>query len=206
MIPVAPADEPDDFETEVRQPGVKFLGTVEVGKKPKFKGKEFWRRSLLDLHKAYGGICSYTCHFIPFDTGADTVEHFRPKDLYPAQAYEWSNFRLVCARLNARKGIHEDVLDPFTIGDGTFVLDFPSLQILPADGLEPSVQARAESTINRLKLNDERTIKSRLRYVLDLRNGMINFAVVERDAPFIASEIARQNIGGQLGQIMAEVL
>jgi hypothetical protein len=204
MIPVVPADEPDDFDAQVRQKGATFLAGVEAGKKPKFKGKEFWRHSLSALHTAYGGICSYTCHFIPFDTGADTVEHFRPKDLYPGQAYEWANFRLVCARLNARKGVHEDVLDPFTIGQGTFLLDFPSLQILPAEGLDEGVRARAESTIERLKLNDERTIKARLRYVIDLRDGLVDFALVARDAPFIASEIVRQGLADQLAQVMTD--
>src|ERR1700689_4415537 len=130
MIRVNQAPEPGNFDDRVRQRGLRYLGNP--ARRPTVKqwsSHSYWREVGNELHNAYAGICAYSCHWIPYDTGADTVEHFRPKDTYPTEAYEWSNYRLVCATLNGRKGTFEDVLDPFVIQNGWFVIDFPSMLI-----------------------------------------------------------------------------
>jgi hypothetical protein len=152
MIRVNQAAEPENFDDRVRRRGLRFLGNPP--KKPtvkQWRNHSYWREVGHQLYDAYSGICAYSCHWIPYDTGADTVEHFRPKDTYPAEAYEWSNYRLVCATLNGRKGAFEDVLDPFVIQNGWFIIDFPSMLVKPDSDLDPVLQESVDATIIRLE-------------------------------------------------------
>lgn len=200
MIHVEPQPEPSKFEELVRQPGRKFLSLC-----PKPKGKQwktFWTKILPDLHAAYGGICSYSCHFIQHDTGWRTVEHFRSKDDYPSEAYEWINYRLVCGVLNGRKG-KRIVLDPFEIEDGWFVMEFPSLLVKPARDLDEARKKDVSSSCEILGLNDEGScMNSRQKYVEDYCKGRINFDHLRRNAPFIAAELQRQNLIEEIKNIM----
>jgi len=138
------------------------------------------------------------------DTGADTVEHFLPKDRHPQQAYEWINYRLVCATLNSRKKTHEDILDPFHIKNGWFTIDFPSLFIKPAKGLNEDLAQRIQLTIDILRLNDESTCwQSRERYIKVYCLRQITFDHLLSEAPFIAFELIRQNLVESIREIMA---
>jgi hypothetical protein len=202
VIRVEPQPEPADFDGLVRQPGKAFLKEVPSPTSKQWTGRSYWRKVVATLHDVYGGICAYSCHWIPHDTGGKTVEHFRPKSLYPQEAYEWSNYRLVCATLNGRKGDYEGVLDPFEIEDGWFVLDFPSMLVKPAADLEAGLRAKVLATRNRLKLNDDEScVKARLRYVR-LYCEMRNLPYLHREAPFIAREIERQRLVDTLPDIM----
>ncbi len=194
MIHIEPKPEPAVFDKRVRKPGSKFLERYETEtKKPEFP--DYWTRILALLHDQYGGICAYSCHWMPYDTGADTVEHFLPKSLYPCKAHEWTNYRLVCATLNGRKGDHMDTLDPFEIENGWFVLRFPSLQVFPSDGLKPELAAKVQATIDRLRLNDYATcLRSRLRYVDCYCRRSFTFEHLQEEAPFIAMELQRQGL------------
>lgn len=201
MIAVTPQPEPKDFNRLVRKPGLKFLK-----RKPAPKSKEFpphWRKILPELHYAYHGICAYACHWIPYDTGSDTVEHFRSKVKTPELAYEWSNYRLVCGTLNGRKKEYTDVADPFHISPGEFILQFPSLFVEPGAELNRARRLLICKTIIRLGLNDEGTcLKSRIRWVLDFCNDDISFAHLKKNAPFIAYELERQNLCSTIKSIM----
>ena len=203
MIHVDSQPEPETFAGRVREPGRQFLQQHPEPTKQQWKNRDYWTRALGDLHTAYRGICAYSCHWIPFDTGHDSVEHFRPKALFPAEAYEWSNYRLVCGTLNGRKGMRQDVLDPFLVPDGWFVLDFPSLLVKPTRNLPDADTRSVLSTIERLGLNDEGTcLKARLRYVRYYCLQMIDFRYLENDAPFIAGEIRRQGLVDSLTDLM----
>ena len=203
MIHVAPAVEPPAFDGLVRVPGRNFLAETPHPTTEQFRSRAYWTRALELLHHSYRGICAYSCHWIPYDVGADTVEHFLPKSVHPAQAYEWLNYRFVCQTLNGRKGMYDDVLDPFIVVNGWFLIDFPSLLVRPADNLDPPTTQRIIETINRLRLNDEATCyKSRQRYVKDYCVHGLPFSLVQRDAPFIAGEIERQGYVGTLNDLM----
>lgn len=188
------AAEPADFDRKVRAPGDAFLKSLPAGAKVNFRGREYWRKILRELHNSYNGICAYTCHYIPLDVGGDTVEHFMPKKSYPALAYEWANFRLVCSRLNGRKKDHQDVVDPFLITPGMFELMFPSLLIREGSGLSAANKKLAKSSIARLKLNHERNIEARLEYVLRYRDGKHSLLHLSDHAPFIHNELTRQGL------------
>jgi len=196
--------EPSDFDQLVRQPGREFLARTCNPGENEFKSHAYWRRILKQLRNAYQGICAHSCHWVPYDTGTDTVEHFRPKTKYPAEAYEWGNYRFVSGRLNGRKGTFEDVLDPFLIKTGWFVIEFPSLLVKPAQWLRKPLQSRVRTTCERLGLNDESTcMKQRYRYVRDYCLEGLPFELLRRDAPFLAHEITRQGYVDTLREIMA---
>ena len=106
MIKVVPAPESATFDSKVRQPGLRALAR-------KGKIRPYWTRALDDLMAAYHEICAYSCFRIHPITGARSADHFAPKPKDRDNIYEWSNYRLVCSRLNSSKRDFGDVLDPF---------------------------------------------------------------------------------------------
>ena len=167
-----------------------------------FDTHPYWRRSGKDLYDAYKGICAYSCHRIARDTGARSVEHFVPKQAVPVLAYEWSNFRLVCSRMNSRKGTHQDVLDPCVIQRGVFVILFPGLQVAPCSVLSQNMERKAWNTVHRLGLNDEICISSRNEYVMEYVCGHFDDDYMRRSAPFLFHEIERQGGLARISAIM----
>jgi hypothetical protein len=202
MIHVDQREEPANFNDRIRRRGRLFLQQHPKPTPKQWRSHRYWREVGSELHGAYGGICAYSCHWIPYDTGAETVEHFQPKDIYPAEPYEWRNYRLVCATLNGRKGVHEDVLDPFLIQNGWFVIDFPSMLVTPNANLTPPDSEVVQRTINRLGLNDEGTcLKSRVQWLRDYCSNEISFDYLRRNAPFIVAELERQNLAATIREV-----
>jgi hypothetical protein len=117
-------------------------------------------------------------------------------------AYEWSNFRHAAARLNARKGDAQGILDPFGIGVNWFSLDFPSLQVKPGPALPPERRPEFYRTVAILHLNDETSIASRMRWVKGFCEALFVFAYLEESAPFIAREIEQQGLVATLQDVM----
>ena len=195
LIPIKKQEEPVDFFERVQEPGAKFLSENPHPKGEKaWKYASYWRKIIPDLHKAYSGICAYTCHWIPQDTGNATVDHFKPKDKYPQDAYLWDNYRLACGRMNARKNQHEDIPDPFTLKEGTFEISFPTLQVIPGQGLSLSDEKSIKKVIDkRLQLNDQLCIDARKNWLKKyIRQDDLSF--LEENAPFLAYELKRQHL------------
>jgi hypothetical protein len=202
VIHIERAIEPQEFDERVRLRGVRFLRNAPHPTAKQWRSHRYWIEVLSELHDSYGGICAYSCHWIPYDTGADTVEHFRPKDTYPRDAYEWNNYRLVCATLNGRKGTNEDVLDPFIIENGWFVIDFPSMLVKPRADLTTADRHRVQMSIDRLGLNDEGTcLKSRVQWMRDYCDNQIAFDYLRRNAPFIVAELERQGLVARIREV-----
>lgn len=192
MIPIKKQDEPPHFFETVQKPGEEFLVLH-----PELRGsklKDYWREIIPDLYTAYHGICAYTCHWIAPDTGSIHVDHFKPKALYPHYAYRWDNYRLACGRLNGRKGISEEVLDPFTLQDGWFTILFPSLLLTTGKHLTKDEAKRVEQTIKILKLNDSTCVRCRRGWLQPYLQGTYGIEHLEEKAPFLASELKRQNL------------
>ncbi len=195
MIHVDRHPEPINFETLVRQPGRNYLRIVPFPTTKQFNNHDYWGRVLGTMYDLYDGICAYSCHWIPVDTGTPTVEHFYPKHLYPQQAYEWNNYRLVCGTLNGRKKAFEDVLDPFTLVDGWFIIDFPSGLVKPSKELDDSAKDQVRRTIARLGLNHEGTcLRNRLKWIMDYSRGAYGFQYLSKHAPFVGRELERQGL------------
>lgn len=198
MIPVAPQPEPDDFDASVRRPGLHWLrskGVPRRGKPPAgVELKPYWRDCLPQLHDAYGGVCAYACVYIERITGAGTVDHFVAKSADAGQAYEWRNYRLACLKMNARKGDFDDVLDPFTLAPGTFVLDLVTGRISPSPRRRAVACRAARQTIDRLRLDDAECRQWRLDWFDSYRNGVISEEHLRRHSPFVWYEARRQNL------------
>jgi hypothetical protein len=192
LIPIKMQPEPAHFFAKVQKKGERFLQ-----EHPGAKGKQlqpYWRTIIPGLHRAYSGICAYTCHWIAPDTGSATVDHFKPKENYPEHAYRWDNYRLVCGTMNGRKGKYEDVLDPFTLPEGWFQLLFPSLLAIPNKNLQNDQKKCVESTIKRLKLNDDTCISGRQGWLVPYLQGEYPISHLEKRAPFLAYELKRQSL------------
>ncbi len=107
------------------------------------------------------------------------------------QVYEWSNYRLACLLMNARKGV-ADVLDPFAIGDGWFVLELVEFQVVPGRGLPADVCIRVDATIDTLGLSDSTCCEARAEYAQAYWDGDVSLSRLREHAPFVARELERQ--------------
>jgi len=193
MIHIDEQPAPADFAKRVSNKGARFLAQVPSPNSDQWKKNDHWKDVIPDLYDSYSGVCAYCCHWIPRDTGIASVEHFQPKSKFPQRAYDWSNYRLVASRLNSRKLDFDDVLDPFTLMNGWFTLMFPEMLIRPDPALTDAEKEKVIATVDRLKLNDEICIKSRLDWLKGYCEG-IPIDYLEKRAPFIALELKRQNL------------
>ena len=201
---------PPTFDADVRQPGLRAIAEL-VGKRPPRKAGRryarvaeseeeipaskfppYWREALGDLLERYDRICSYLCLYIPRGVGAPSVDHMIAKSMQWDQVYEWTNYRLACSLMNARKDAIASVLDPFEIEDDWFALELVEFQIVPGEALPPDVLTRVEATIERLRLNDLECRKARQEFVENYRNGAIRHDYLTRHAPFVERELRRQ--------------
>ena len=211
MIPVTPAPPPADFDDRVKNPGIDAIAeligaptsTVRRGRKrkkvanrpadiPSDKFPPLWREVLPDMLDLYHRRCAYLALYIEHSTGSPSVDHVIPKSKDWDKVYEWSNYRLVCALVNARKGNLEGVLDPFTIVDGLFAMEFVEFQVKLGDAAVGGFEAQVEDTIEKLGLNLPDCCKARREYVENYEAELIKLVYLERRAPFIARELRRQ--------------
>ncbi|MBT3222842.1 MAG: hypothetical protein HN348_27515, partial [Proteobacteria bacterium] len=84
-----------------------------------------------------------------------------------------------------------DVLDPFEVVDGWFVLELVGFQVLPAPTLDEGTKRQVWDTIERLGLNGANFRSSRERDFNNYEKG-VPFAVLIEESPFVAKELARQ--------------
>ena len=195
MIRVAPAGEPAQFDEQVRQPGLALIAQLaaKAGSEdaiPPRQFKPYWRRALDDLLASYNRTCSYLSLHIPRAVGAASVDHMVAKSTAWDQVYEWSNYRLACLLMNARKGV-ADVLAPFEIGEGWFALELVEFQVVPGHGLPADVHARVVETIDTLRLSDRICCDARAAYAQDYWNGDVSLSYLRQRAPFVAMELER---------------
>lgn len=194
MIPVKKQPEPENFDKLVRTPGLEFLKNVPNPTPMQWKIHAYWKKILKEMRKAYRGICAYSAHWIPADTGNPSIDHFKPKSLNPGLAYEWDNYRYASSKYNSLKGTKK-ILDPFTLKPDLFVLDFPSLKVQPNKELLPRQKEAVKNTIEILKFNKDETCKeARQTWLTDYCSGNITFKHLEDRAPFIAYELKRQGL------------
>jgi hypothetical protein len=226
MIPVKPAPEPPEFNERVRIPGNRAIAeltgsgiavgvpgrrsgpprkNVSIRKVSEIKSSEltdYWTHCLPQLCAAYGKLCAYLAMRLLPAIAVPTVDHFKPKSKYQHLTYEWTNYRLSSHGINANKGDFEDVLDPFTIQSGWFVLNLGTFKVHPGNALTYPQKEAVESTIARLKLNEPTYCDARKEYhdqYLGLGtygNGTpripLPLAWLENECPFVAYELRRQ--------------
>ena len=211
MIRVEQAAEPADFDSKVRQPGLRAIAEMTGAPGlPKRRGRRraviaaspdeipadkfpsVWTEALPELIESYGRVCAYMGFYIERVTGAASVDHMLPKSADWQEIYEWRNYRLACSLMNSRKNVYRDVLDPFEIEDGWFRLELVGYQVIPAPDLPPDIREKVQATIDRLKLNDYECLKLREEYAQEFYCGDISQDRLRRRAPFLAREIERE--------------
>lgn len=214
MIHVEPEDEPPRFHEQVRIPGERAIdellgraprhprthgeaiavisGITREEEIPPARFPSYWREALPDLMEKYHEICAYSCFRIHDVTGAQSTDHFAAKSLRWDRVYEWTNYRLCCARLNARKREFSDVLDPFEIETGWFVLELVGFQVLPNPALSPALRQTIDDTIERLGLDDALHRKARARDAERYWDRDISLRAFREESPFVAHELHRQ--------------
>jgi uncharacterized protein (TIGR02646 family) len=195
LIPVTPQPEPPSFDAAVRKRGKAFLAKFTPPKKPtaqQFRKHQYWKAILPELRTAYSEICAFCACWIPFDQGS--VDHFEPKSVNPKRAYEWDNYRLAQEKINNNKGESTDVLDPFHIQSGWFVLDATTFFVKTNAGLPQNVTHAVNKTIAILQLNSNALVKLRYTVLKEYSDGHWDLDFLMRRYPFIATELARQNL------------
>ena len=161
----------------------------------KFKYKPYWQECLDDLYSSYGGICAYLAIFFERETGTATTDHFFAKSkTRMASAYEWKNYRLACSLMNTRKGVSDQVLDPFEMEPDTFQLELCSGRIAPNPEIPDELKARAQKTIDKLKLDSPGNRDMRTRRFGEYIEGHCSFAFLRKKSPFIFYEAQRQGL------------
>ena len=203
VIPVKRKPVPKGFNAKVYRPGRRWLkkkglplhGPVPKGNDGKdIPLKPYWRKCLRELHRRYEGVCAYVSIYIPRVTGSSSVDHFIAKSSSIEHAYRWRNFRLACGKINGRKGIFDDLLDPFEIKEGTFHLNLLTGAISPNPTLPPPLKAQAQATIDRLGLNDADCCLDRLEFFDDYRKKQISSLYLKEKCPFVWYEVHRQKM------------
>jgi uncharacterized protein (TIGR02646 family) len=194
MIRVSLQNEPNNFDTNVRQPGLTWLagqGIAANGPLPKkTKLPAYWSNSNKALWEAYAGTCAYLAIYFEWVTGASSTDHFVAKSKDAGQAYEWSNYRLSCLGPNRNKNKFDDVLDPIGLPDDTFELNLVSGKISPHRDLDKPAAALARKTIRRLKLDSSDHNQMRQRhYNQYLRHNDIQ--TLKELSPFVWHEAQR---------------
>jgi hypothetical protein len=196
MIGVMQRPEPTapefDFDGRVRVPGNAWLAANPQA--PASDMPPLWRAAMPSLRFAYKGVCAYFCCFVMPATGGDTTDHFVAKSKARHAAYQWDNYRFACARMNARKRDASDVLDPFGLKDGWFVLVFQTMRVKPVAGLDPADLKEVRATIRRLKLNTHECVAERREHWDNYDKHGLSAARFVAHAPFVAMEAARQGL------------
>jgi len=198
MIHVDAQPEPDSFDSEVRQKGVAWLKKKNIALDQPLPSKTeietYWRSCLDDLHTSYKGNCAYLSIFFDQVTGGGSVDHFIAKSKRADLAYEWSNYRLACSRMNSRKRDFDDVLDPFEIKTGWFRLEPVTGRIYPNPTLTNDQQKAVQATIERLNLDDAGCREIRARHYQEYCEGEYTAEFLRKRSPFVWLEVQRQGL------------
>ncbi len=197
MIPVKAADEPPDFDKEVRKPGEKWLKKKNIpldGPMPaKAKPPAHWQKYTRQLWEAYSGTCAYLAIYFEWVVGAASTDHFLPKSKEAKGIYDWKYYRLACFAVNRDKGV-QDVLDPIGLKPETFHINFASGEISANTSLPKAEKALAEKTITDLGLKKADMDEMRARHYQNYLTGAASLSLLKKLSPFVYSEIVRQGL------------
>lgn len=209
MIPVVRANEPTTFDRKVRQPGLSAIDEL-VGRNPrrphpgsrrkKIANREdeippdkfppFWRGALQDMLKLYERRCAFLALYLEYGIGSPSVDHMIPKSKSWNHVYEWTNYRLCAAQVNAYKKDLDGLIDPFTCKVGWFGLEFVAFQVISGPAAPATKRTEIEATLALLNHHD--FLRLREEYVTEYEKKNIGLRYLERRAPFIAHELRRQ--------------
>ena len=179
------------------------------GKRPENWHWGEYRRLLGSYSNGNCWYCERRCMRHAEDGGkAPTVDHFKPKNRFPAKVYEWSNWHFSCLRCNGDyKGdlwppsgyVDPSAIDVRERPDQYFDYDIKTGEIVAKEGLPSEAWKRARRTINDLGLNE---IDVR-RYRLDLTRI---FEADWRDLPTADRQAFEEHATSSDGEFLGAVL
>lgn len=194
MIPIQLSPEPTDFNTRVREKGNQWINNHPNSD----KYPALWADYLPYLAMSRQQICSYYSIYLEPSSGAETVDHFKPKSKHRNLVYEWCNYRYCCLDANRKKHIYEDVIDPIKLpletGKHTFEIDFSDGSVRANPSLSTINIQVANTTIKRLKLNDIKLKNSRMDYLYLCLTNKIEPSFLKARSPFVYAEALRQGL------------
>jgi hypothetical protein len=152
----------------------------------------YWRDALDDLLRCYDRRCAFLALYLEHATGNPSVDHMLPKSRQWDAIYEWLNYRLCAASINASKRDLTTIVDPFDCRPGWFALECVGFQVTRGPDA-PAAQARNIDATLEL-LNRPEFCNAREEYVSGYQAGHIELAYLQRRAPFIAQELRRQDL------------
>jgi len=201
MIKAEMSPPPLNYESEVNRPGKAFLRNNPNPTKRDWKSHRYWSKIHDYLYSEHNGICLYCASWTPRKKQPNTldntsIDHFIPKTSDAQLAYEWSNFRLCRSRLNNYKSDFQDVLDPCSVSNDWFHLDFTSFLIKPSPHVaDISLKQNIVDTISRLHLNtDNDYVTERIQVIKEYSSDNLNLNILQEKFPFIASQMRVQNV------------
>jgi len=197
MIHVTLPPPPGNYVADVQRPGEAFIRATPNPTPIQWNAHRYWQLIHDDLYIGLRGICSYCASWSPRSSRGDdhtSIDHYVPKSRVPRQAYSWVNFRLCRERLNHRKDMHFDVLDPCVVPDGIFVIDFLTFRLDARERLPGPVARQVKATIDRLQLNTDREyVNERIRIIRAYSLDEITAGYVQERYPFIGQQMVRQD-------------
>ena len=187
MIPVAKVKKPRGFDAKVKTPGDAWLSSHPTAARP----PALWVPYTSTLAEGFANLCGYAAMHDP--TGG-TVDHFLSFKHHRNLAFDWTNYRFASAPLNSSKRAADDsVLDPYEIGAGWFEIILPSLQMRLTNTVPPALRAKAQYTLERLKLRDgERIVRWRQSWYQMYTDGQLNLDGLRAVAPLLAAAVEAQ--------------
>lgn len=189
MIPVAAPAEPDSFDASCRAPGNAWLQKNPAADP---HANPLWTKFTRDLQAAFENRCGFLAMYIH----RGTVDHWLSVRSRRDLAYEWTNYRFVdCVVNNAKKPSWEGkLLDPFEIGEDWFEVQLPSLQLVIANIPDASTRARAEFTLEKLRLRDgEDVVRLRREWLNMFESGELSLDGLRRVAPLLARAVENRS-------------
>lgn len=189
---------PPNYVADVKNPGEAFLRCTPNPTQDDWRRHSYWRKIHDYLYNSHNGICLYCASWTPRNRRKEhfdytTIDHYIPKKIDKTKVYEWDNFRLCRARLNHRKADFSDVLDPCSLSNEWFILEFTTFLIKPSFGLDEQIKIKVRQTIERLELNlDTDYVNERIAIIRDYSIGTISFDFIRLKYPFIAYQMVSQ--------------
>ena len=130
----------------------------------------YWTVFAADLRERFDEKCGY-CErrFEPVGELRSSVDHFRPRSLFPRLVYEWANWVSSCQRCNSvkdNKWPSTGYVDPCAedlLERPEEYFDYVPLtgEMIPKPGLNHDAARKADATIDDLGLNETRLRESR---------------------------------------------
>ena len=196
MIQAVLPSPPANYESRVSRPGKAFLRNTPNPTRRDWRNHRYWSRIHGYLYNEHNGICLYCASWTPHrrQSGASdrtSVDHFIPKTSDAQLAYEWSNFRLCRSRLNNHKSDFQDVLDPCSVSDDWFHLDFTTFLIRPSPHVANiSLKQDIIDTVSRLRLNtDNDYVNERIQAIKEYSSDNLSLDILKEKFPFIAYQL-----------------